>query len=118
MEGPSDICSVVSLRNNMEENNEQEEMRPEGRASDCIRSCGPGKDFSFFNLRETLECLEQRKAGSLWLLRRSCTKTISGGIPIIQVVWIMGIVVEMVKVVEFWLCFEYRAFFHENEDVS
>lgn len=77
MKGLSDICNVMTLRNNMEENKEQEEMRPEGRTSDYKWFCGPGKNFSFFNLRETLEGLEQRMGGSLWLLRKRCTKTIS-----------------------------------------
>ena len=65
MKGLSDICNMVSLRSNMEENNEQEEMRLERRTSDCIWSCGPGKDFNFFNLRNTLEVLEQGMGGPL-----------------------------------------------------
>lgn len=31
MEGPSDICNVVSSRNNKEENNEQEEHEARGK---------------------------------------------------------------------------------------
>lgn len=68
-----------------------------GKGLYCVGPCGPGKDFSLFTFRDILEGFEQRMAGSLWLLRRGWGKTISKGIPIIQVVWAMRIVVEMVN---------------------